>query len=200
MSQHQDCNLDHYLKEHGIYVKDESTVCWDEDSEQYPRNWDAPSKYYVVVVVIWLEFYMTVMSSSGAAAAKAFTEETGALRLIAVSAFISTYLLGQTIGGAFCSPISEYFGRRTIYIIAVTTFAVSSLIVASPNHIAGVFIGRFFQGVAAAIPATVTFGNVSDLFDAEVRIWIVYAYTIFGMAGLALGPIHSSYMTAIVNW
>lgn len=111
-----------------------------------------------------------------------------------------SYLLGQTVGGIFCSPISECFGRRTIYIVASGSFAIFSFIVAAPDHVAGVFVGRFFQGVSAAIPATVAFGNFSDLFDAERRIWVIYAYTLFGMSGLAVGPIYSSYVTMNLGW
>jgi MFS family permease len=63
-----------------------------------------------------------------------------------------------------------------------------------------IYIGRFFQGAAAAIPATVAFGNFDDMFDAEKRIWVVYAYTLSGMIGLVMGPIYSSYVLERTNW
>lgn len=114
--------------------------------------------------------------------------------------YVTLYLLGQTIGGIFCSPISEVFGRRTIYIIATTAFCIGSAITASVPSIAGVIVGRLVQGVAAAIPATVAFGNFDDMYNAENRIWVVYIYTVTGMIGLALGPIYSTYITARLGW
>lgn len=75
-----------------------------------------------------------------------------------------------------------------------------SVIVAAIDSVIAVYFGRFFQGVAAAIPATVAFGNFEDLFNAETRIWIVYGYTIAGMVGLALGPIYSSYVIEVSGW
>lgn len=110
------------------------------------------------------------------------------------------YLVGQTLGSIFCSPISEIFGRRTIFIIATFFFGASCAVTAAVPNAAGIYVGRFFQGVAAAIPATVAFGNFSDLFAAGARIWIVYFYTVFGMAGLALGPIYSTYVTLKLGW
>lgn len=92
------------------------------------------------------------------------------------------------------------FGRRTIYILAATLFCISSVIVAAVPSIIAVYFGRFFQGVAAAVPATVAFGNFDDLYDAETRIWVVYAYTILGMLGLALGPIYATYITSRIGW
>jgi MFS family permease len=108
--------------------------------------------------------------------------------------------MGQTIGSIFCSPISEVSGRRTIYILAATIFCISSAIVAAVPSIIGVYFGRFFQGVAAAIPATVAFGNFDDMYNAEHRIWVVYVYTILDMLGLALGPIYSTYITSSIGW
>lgn len=113
---------------------------------------------------------------------------------------INRYLLGGTVGGIFCSPISEWFGRKTIYIIAAALFGVASIIISAPKSIAGVFVGRFLQGIASSIPATVAFGSFSDMYDANSRIWAVYLYTLFGMAGLSLGPIYSAYITKTIGW
>ncbi|KAF4993167.1 hypothetical protein FGRMN_6652 [Fusarium graminum] len=184
----------------GVHVDDDNRICWDEDAEQHPRNWKSGTKTYTAALICWLEMYMTAISSSGTATADAAREEYGLSRTLAYFAFVTIYLVGQTIGSIFCSPISEVFGRRTIYIIAATMFCISSVIVAAVPSIIAVYFGRFFQGVAAAIPATVAFGNFDDMYNAEHRIWVVYIYTILGMLGLALGPIYATYITSSIGW
>lgn len=104
------------------------------------------------------------------------------------------------IGGIACAPISEIFGRKTIYGIGALLFGIASVVTGVPHSLAAVFVGRFFQGIAAAIPATVAFGNFNDMFDAHARVWVVYFYTFAGMAGLALGPIYASYITELHGW
>lgn len=198
MSDKQD--LEECLGSHDLQLTKSNVVGWKSDSKDYPQNWSSWPKCYTLIIVTWLEFYMTALSSSGAAAAKAATKDYGISQELSVFAFISVYLLGQTAGGIFCSPISEFFGRKTIYIIASVVFGISSVIVGVPNHVAGVFVGRFVQGVAAAVPAVVAFGNFSDLYDAETRIWAVYSYTLFGMCGLAVGPIYASYVVLTLGW
>lgn len=121
-------------------------------------------------------------------------------RTLAYFAFVTIYLLGQTIGGIICAPISETFGRRTLYIVASFLFCVFSAIVAAVPSVIAVYFGRFFQGVAAAIPATVAFGNFEDMFEAQERIWVVYGYTLFGFIGLSLGPVYSAYVTEVCGW
>ncbi|KAL5589394.1 hypothetical protein FOVSG1_011261 [Fusarium oxysporum f. sp. vasinfectum] len=184
----------------GVHIDSDNHICWDEDADQHPRNWNFGTKTYTAALICWLEMYMTAISSSGTATADSAREEYGVSRTMAYFAFVTIYLLGQTIGSIFCSPISEVFGRRTIYILAATIFCISSAIVASVPSIIGVYFGRFFQGVAAAIPATVAFGNFDDMYNAEHRIWVVYVYTILGMLGLALGPIYSTYITSSIGW
>ncbi|CVL07697.1 related to multidrug resistant protein [Fusarium mangiferae] len=184
----------------GVHVDGDNRICWDEDADQHPRNWSFGTKTYTAALICWLEMYMTAISSSGTATADSAREEYGVSRTMAYFVFVTTYLLGQTIGSIFCSPISEVFGRRTIYIIAATIFCISSAIVAAVPSIIGVYFGRFFQGVSAAIPATVAFGNFDDMYNAEHRIWVVYIYTILGMLGLALGPIYSTYITSSIGW
>lgn len=110
------------------------------------------------------------------------------------------YLLGQTLGGIFCSPISETFGRRTLYLMAAIMFCIFSAVVAAVPSVIAVYFGRFLQGIAAAIPATVAFGNMEDMFDAHTRIWVVYGYTVAGFIGLALGPVYSAYITHVLGW
>ena len=112
----------------------------------------------------------------------------------------SRYLVAQAFGGVLLAPISEMFGRRTIYIIGTAVFGVASVIAGAPRHLAGATIGRLLQGIAASIPATVAFGNFNDMFKADTRVWVVYGYTLSGMGGLALGPIYSSYVTYLLGW
>ncbi|KAJ4138419.1 hypothetical protein NW768_002250 [Fusarium equiseti] len=193
-------SLEDAVQGKGVHVDGNNRICWDDDGEQHPRNWKSGTKTYTAALICWLEMYMTAISSSGAATGDAAREEYGLSRTMAYFAFLTMYLVGQTIGGIFCSPISEVFGRRTIYIIAATLFCISSVIVAAIPSVIAVYFGRFFQGVAAAIPATVAFGNFDDMYNAEHRIWVVYIYTILGMLGLALGPIYAVYITSSIGW
>ena len=110
------------------------------------------------------------------------------------------YLIGQTVGGIFCSPLSETFGRRTLYVGSCISFCAFNAIIAAIHSTTAVYIGRFITGLVAAVPATVAFGNFDDLFAFKTRIWIVYLYTTLGNFGLVLGPIYGSYITAAIGW
>ncbi|MGG6494696.1 UNVERIFIED_CONTAM: MFS transporter, partial [Bacteroidetes bacterium 56_B9] len=84
--------------------------------------------------------------------------------------------------------------------MAAVMFCIFSAITAAVPSVAGVYIGRWFQGVAAAIPATVAFGNFQDMVDARARISVVFLYTWAGFVGLAMGPVYSAYVTERCGW
>lgn len=113
---------------------------------------------------------------------------------------ITSYLIAQAVGGVLVSPLSETFGRRTLYIAASAIFCVFNILIAAVHSDVTVYIGRFVTGFVASIPATVAFGNFDDLYDSKSRIWVVYLYTTFGNFGLVLGPIYGVYITEKLGW
>lgn len=67
--------------------------------------------------------------------------------------------------------------------------------VAGPNHIAGVVVGRFLSGFVSALPSTVAYGSLEDIWDARARIWALSLYVIFAVSSLGLGPVVATYLT-----
>jgi len=53
------------LHAHGVHLKEDNVVDWNRDARDHPRNWKPWSKYYTVIVISWLELYMTGISSAG---------------------------------------------------------------------------------------------------------------------------------------
>lgn len=58
-------DLDVCLEKHDVHIKDDTIVCWNNNSKQHPRNWNPFAKHYTAAIVIWVELYMTILSSSG---------------------------------------------------------------------------------------------------------------------------------------
>ena len=56
--------LQEQLREHDVHL-DGDRVHWNDTSKDHPRNWGPWSRYYTVVLISWLELFMTGMSSSG---------------------------------------------------------------------------------------------------------------------------------------
>jgi hypothetical protein len=149
-------------------------LCADLGAEQ----WWAPLGIASVLFDRWFGW------QKQAAAAKDGRMEYGISRVFSIFAYASMwvvpshakpityfrrYLYGQALGGLFFSPISESFGRKPLYIVAIFLDSGFCIIVSVIPHISAVVIGRFFSGVLSAIPTIVVAGSIEDMCGSTRR-------------------------------
>ncbi len=101
----------------------------------------------------------------------------------------SGYVLFNLIGTPLMAKLSDTFGRRSIYVLDVTIFAVGSLVVALSPSFAVLLAGRAVQGFGAGGIFPVASAVIGDTFPPEKRgsaLGLIGA--VFGIAFL-IGPI-----------
>ncbi len=101
----------------------------------------------------------------------------------------SIYVLFNLIGTPLMARLADLFGRRRIYIIDVTLFALGSLIVFASPDFTVVIIGRAIQGFGAGGIFPVASAVIGDTFPPEKRggaLGLIGA--VFG-AAFIIGPI-----------
>ena len=110
----------------------------------------------------------------------------------ATSWVFSAYVLANLIGTPLMAKLSDFYGRRAIYILDVALFAAGSIVVAS-SHGSGAFwlllFGRAVQGLGAGGIFPVASSVIGDTFPPEKRggaLGLIGA--VFGMAFI-IGPI-----------
>ena len=106
------------------------------------------------------------------------------------SAWVFTmYVLFNLIGTPLMAKLSDRFGRRSIYVLDVSLFAVGSLLVAISPNFAVLLIGRAIQAFGAGGIFPVASAVIGDTFPPEKRgaaLGLIGA--VFGMAFL-IGPL-----------
>jgi EmrB/QacA subfamily drug resistance transporter len=112
------------------------------------------------------------------------------------------YVLFNLIGTPLMAKLSDTFGRRSIYTLDVTLFALGSLIVAlSPaNLFAMLLVGRALQGFGAGGIFPVASAVIGDTFPPEKRggaLGLIGA--VFGLAFL-VGPILGGIILTVTGW
>jgi len=112
------------------------------------------------------------------------------------------YVLFNLIGTPLMAKLSDTFGRRSIYILDVTLFALGSLVVAlSPQSMFSVLlVGRALQGLGAGGIFPVASAVIGDTFPPEKRgsaLGLIGA--VFGLAFL-IGPILGGIILTFASW
>jgi EmrB/QacA subfamily drug resistance transporter len=101
----------------------------------------------------------------------------------------SIYVLFNLIGTPLMAKLSDRLGRRSLYVVDVTLFALGSLLVAISPSFAVLLAGRAIQGLGAGGIFPVASAVIGDTFPAEKRgsaLGLIGA--VFGVAFL-IGPI-----------
>jgi MFS family permease len=95
---------------------------------------------------------------------------------------ITTYLMGLALGSVVLAPLSEVYGRRPVYLIALFIFVVLVIPSALAQNLATILVVRFFGAFAGAAMISNSPGTVSDIVNDETR---ALAFSIW-----SLGPMN----------
>jgi len=110
------------------------------------------------------------------------------------------YVLFNLIGTPLMAKLSDIFGRRSIYLLDVSMFALGSLVVALSPTFAVLLVGRALQGLGAGGIFPVASAVIGDTFPPEKRgsaLGLIGA--VFGLAFI-IGPILGGIMLAFLSW
>lgn len=113
---------------------------------------------------------------------------------------LSTFVLGISIGPMFLGPLSEFYGRRPIYLASWFMFLVWIVPSAVARNIETMIVARFFDGAAGSAFLAVSGGTVSDLFAKTELQTPLLAFTIAPFIGPATGPLIGSFINYNTNW
>lgn len=78
---------------------------------------------------------------------------------------LSLFVGGLGIGPMFLGPLSEFFGRRPIYLGSFTIFTIFLIPCALAPHISVILLFRFLGGMAGSAFLSVAGGTVGDMFS-----------------------------------
>lgn len=112
----------------------------------------------------------------------------------------SAYVLFNLVGTPIMAKLSDLYGRRIIYIVDVSLFALGSLIVAFAPGFNFILLGRAVQGFGAGGIFPVASAVIGDTFPAEKRgtaLGLIGA--VFGLAFI-VGPILAGVILSITTW
>ncbi len=110
------------------------------------------------------------------------------------------YVLFNLISVPLMAKLSDAIGRRQIYVLDVTLFALGSLIVALSPSLAVLLAGRAIQGFGAGGVFPVASAVIGDTFPPEKRgsaLGLIGA--VFGIAFL-IGPILAGVLLKFTSW
>ncbi|CAH0034067.1 unnamed protein product [Clonostachys rhizophaga] len=200
-------------------------VGWDDgdDDPLCPRSFSKPKKWMIVTIVSMACFcvyewpvhrirkwskqhlstntfgFSTAASSIYTSTYQQMEESFGNSRKISVLG-LSLFVLGIGCGPLFFSPLSEFFGRRPIYLVAWILYVIWTIPQAVANNIATMLVARFLAAFSGGTFLAVAGGTVGDLFSKDELQYPMAIFTVAPFIGPCIGPTMGGFMNYNTHW
>ncbi|EPE03904.1 fluconazole resistance protein 1 [Ophiostoma piceae UAMH 11346] len=186
----------------GTEEKDPFEVAWDggDADPLCPRSMSTARKWLIVFVTCFGSSCVTCASSVYTSSYTGMNAEFGGTSTIVATLGLSTFVLGIALGPAW-SPLSEFYGRRPIYLGSFFLFTVWIIPSAVAKNIETMVIARFFQGFTGSAFLSVAGGTVGDLFTRETMQAPMAVFSTAPFLGPSIGPLIGGFInTNPDNW
>ncbi|KAF5363097.1 hypothetical protein D9757_012043 [Collybiopsis confluens] len=164
-----------------------------------PRKWSNLHKNFILVQVA----FGSMMAGLGAnIQAAAIIEMEDDLRATAaqISWSMSLFMLLQGVFPLMWVSISEIFGRKLVYIVAMAIFTAGSVVVATSKSI-GLVIGfRCLQAAGSSAVLSIGAATLADIYDPVERGQKMGLYYVAPLLGASLAPLIGGGLTSAFTW
>ncbi|KAL7269270.1 hypothetical protein RUND412_008077 [Rhizina undulata] len=179
---------------------DEFDVKWDgEGDPENPKNMPRGKKWVITYVVSASSLCVTCASSIFASTYTHLIEEFHVKSIIVILG-LSLFVMGLGIGPMILAPLSEFYGRRPIYLVSFSLFTILLLPCALAPNIGVLLLFRFLTGMAGSAFLSVAGGTVGDMFIKSELGAPMMIYTASPFVGPELGPLIGGFINYNVKW
>jgi hypothetical protein len=161
------------------------------DNGENPQDWPMIKKAMVIFFMSFSTLIVVMYSTSYTSGIPGMMRTFGIESKTLVVLGITTYLCGLALGSIILAPLSEMYGRRPVYLIAVAAFTILIIPCALSNNLAQILVMRFFGAIAGAAMISNAPGTVSDIVSDDYRALAFSIWSIGPMNGPVVGPLVS---------
>ncbi|EWC46378.1 hypothetical protein DRE_04321 [Drechslerella stenobrocha 248] len=181
-------------------VRDPYLVSWEgHDDTGCPRGLRKLTKWSITLIISAGAFNTTCASSIYTSTYEQIERDLNCSHELAIAG-LSLYVMGLGIGPMFLAPLSEFYGRRPIYITSFACYILSLIPCAAANNITTLLVGRLLGGVAGSAFLSVAGGTVGDMFEKGELGLPMMVFTASPISGPAIGPLIGGFINQYTNW
>ncbi|KAJ4988291.1 bicyclomycin resistance [Stagonosporopsis vannaccii] len=184
----------------GVVTPEPYLVAFDGDADpENPRSMSTLRRWAILLICAASSLCVTCTSSLYTSTYSQIEPEFGSSRLVCTLG-LSLFVAGLGTGPMILSPLSEFFGRRPIYIGSFTFFLVWLIPCAVARNIQTMLIARFFDGLAGSAFLSVAGGTVGDMFAKHELSAPMMIYSAAPFIGPEVGPLVGGFIVENTSW
>jgi multidrug resistance protein len=164
-------------------------------NEQYGHTLQAPE-----VLLMWI---FTVVSPLVSSMFTPGIDEIAKDLNCSTTAVIGTttgFVVMLGIGPLILAPLSETFGRRNLYLVCFSVFALLQIPAALAPNIGSLIFVRSVSGFFGSVGLANGGGTISDMFVPSERAGVFGWYLLGPLLGPTLGPLFGGFIVQRLGW
>ncbi|KAH8819819.1 major facilitator superfamily domain-containing protein [Xylogone sp. PMI_703] len=179
--------------------EDPFQVTWIPDDSRNPQNFSMTKKWLFAFCVSFSTLAVAFSSSSYTGGIKQIVEDFHVGQEVAILG-VSLFVLGFVLGPLLWGPLSEMYGRQSLFILTYGGLTIFNATAAASQNIWTLLILRFLAGTIGSSPLTNAGGAIADLFSAEDRGIAMSVFASAPFLGPSLGPIIGGFLGQSEGW
>jgi multidrug resistance protein len=172
----------------------------DFDEGENPQDWSLPKKCVTIFFMSFSTLVVVMYSTSYTAGIPGMMDTFHVENKTNLVLGLTTYLAGLALGSLILAPLSEMYGRRPVYLIAVAMFTVLIIPCALAQNLATILAVRFFVAFAGAAMISNAPGTVSDIVGTEYLALAFSIWSVGPMNGPVIGPLIGGFVFQYMGW
>ncbi|KAH0833550.1 hypothetical protein AYO21_05228 [Fonsecaea monophora] len=166
---------------------------------QDAMNFTKGRKWAIAVLQSLSTFAVTFASSVYVSGIGGITQRFGVSREVATLG-LSLFVLGFALGPLIWAPLSEVYGRKSIFVVSFTAYTAFSVAAACAPNIATLLALRFLASAFGSSSMTNVGGVIADMFSKKERGMATGMFVTAPFLGPALGPVAGGFLGETQGW
>ncbi len=165
------------------------------------ETWDltAAQRFFLTLASV---LATTLMAIDITVASVALPQIQGSLSATAdqVSWVLTSYVIALAVATPAVGPLAERFGRKRVFLWAVASFTVASVLCGLSWSLELIVMFRFLKGLAAASLVPIAQAVLMDAYPPGRQGEAMAYWTIGVMVGPVVGPLLGGWLTDAISW
>ncbi|POS78918.1 major facilitator superfamily transporter [Diaporthe helianthi] len=178
---------------------DPYVIQWIPNDPRDPMLWTRPRKWFITMMVSLTTLAVALLSSAYTGGIREIIEEFKISQTVATLG-VSLFVLGFAVGPLMWAPLSELFGRQSLFIGTYAVLTAFNAGCAGANSAETLLILRFFAGAFGSSPLANSGGVIADMFPAAERGLAMALFAAAPFLGPVLGPIIGGFLGQAAGW
>ena len=174
-------------------------VDFDEGGEN-PQDWSMAKKGMIIFFMSFSTLVVVMYSTSYTSGIPGMMRAFGITSKTLVVLGVTTYLAGLALGSILLAPLSEMYGRRPVYMIAVFCFTILVIPCGLAKDLPTILVVRFFGAIAGSAMISNAPGTVADIVSDDYRALAFSIWSIGPMNGPVVGPLVGGFVFQYMGW